>query len=138
MFGWMCVPNGLRHRRAGMPRTSQVFECARITESFLAVGGTLVGIACRMWRNYILLATLIGMFSKGIATDAPLVVIGFRTHEEAYTSKAVLEQRADPTVLKQYAHQAGYTVVERGQVIYLFPPSVTPLERLSDSVRCCE
>jgi hypothetical protein len=60
-----------------------------------------------MWRNYILLATLIGMFSKGIATDAPLVVIGFRTPEEAYTSKAVLEQRADPTVLKQYAHQLG-------------------------------
>ncbi len=43
MFGWMCVPNGLRHRRAGMPRTSQVFECARITESFLAVGGNTRG-----------------------------------------------------------------------------------------------
>lgn len=80
-----------------------------------------------MWRNYILLAILIGVFSEGIAADSPLVVIGFRTPEEAYTSKAVLEQRADPTVLKQYAHQAGYAVVERGQVIYLFPPSVTRL-----------
>jgi hypothetical protein len=56
MFGWMCVPNGLRHRRAGMPRTSQVFECARITESFLAVGGTLVGIACRFLLGWVVFA----------------------------------------------------------------------------------
>jgi hypothetical protein len=80
-----------------------------------------------MWRNYILLATLIGMFSKGIATDAPLVVIGFRTPEEAYIAKAMLELHTDTAVLKQYAHRAGYAVVERGQVIYLFPPSVTRL-----------
>ncbi len=56
MFGWMCVPNGLRHRRAGMPRTSQVFECARITESFLAVGGTLVGIARRFLLGWVVFA----------------------------------------------------------------------------------
>jgi hypothetical protein len=56
MFAWMNVPNGLRHRRAGMPRTSQVFECARITESFLAVGGTLVGIACRFLLGWVVFA----------------------------------------------------------------------------------
>jgi hypothetical protein len=40
----------------GMPRTSQVFECARITESFLAVGGTLVGIACRFLLGWVVFA----------------------------------------------------------------------------------
>jgi len=73
-----------------------------------------------MWRNYILLATLIGMFSKGIATDAPLVVIGFRTPEEAYIAKAMLELHTDTAVLKQYAHRAGYAVATVEFPCYFF------------------